>query len=228
MIIAALDIETLDTAHTAHVFEISAVTAVIDVGLFIEQSSIKLAPNYLEQLFLGRTKSKDTLEFHRKIRGNDEFESNLLSLNSNDTYDYTSVSLVITFELLRDFLKDVEEIWINGLSFDSPILHSLAKDSGCSMPLWDFRKERDVRTVRNTNPALHKLTKNTQVLHSAYEDALWNLSVAAHHHNFMAVLQGSLEPELAPIKGTSKSKSKARGTKVKYERPFINSKTKLR
>jgi 3' exoribonuclease, RNase T-like len=194
MIIAAIDIETLDTASTAHVFEIAVVTAEIDQGLFAELDCAKLAPSYMEQLLLGRSVSKSTLDFHIRNRGIDNFENNLVDRyrDSGDDQEYDRVKVKDGLDQIRSLCKDVEEVWINGVSFDSLVLQSLQHAVGDTLPLWTFRKERDVRTVRNTNPALYALTANKNVAHRAYEDALWNLSVAALYHQHMSVLQSAL------------------------------------
>lgn len=65
-------------------------------------------------------------------------------------------------------LKDCE-IWANGASFDITILKNAYDRCGLTIP-WDFRKERDVRTLVSTNPQLKHNTNFVGDIHHPIDD----------------------------------------------------------
>ena len=183
MKIAALDIETLDLdKNTAMVSDIGVI---LYDTLTESEEFFGLRPNLLEQLLLGRTASKETLEFHIKVFGNKTAFTEHIMHSSI----YKKVSVLDSHTILKNAFCSVEAIWINGLSFDPAILESLYKLVDRRLP-WNYKKEIDVRTINNlVNPALRQIIKTKSsisfekdeskiVAHDAISDARWNLVVA--------------------------------------------------
>ncbi len=180
-LIASLDMETLDLGIRCQVFDIACVVAKIEEDREpreVRKELIRL--DLVEQMRLGRTASPQTVEFHEKQRGAEAFRQHLYG-----TSDYSVMSVSKAFEVLRDCTDKVEEVWINGLSFDSAILQSLGVDVKDTKPLWWFRKERDVRTIRETITWVHRETDRSTVAHDAYQDTLWNISVVDAYYRWL-------------------------------------------
>lgn len=188
MKLATLDTETLDLDRVnAVVFELGVVLADMDdtTGECTITDQLLFCPSLTEQLALGRTVSQDTLRFHVKHHNGDlaAFQARL---------DAATQPLAEVHEKLRHHLDGVDELWINGLSFDPVVLHYLFASIGKQLP-WYFRKERDVRTVR---PALklcgiQETFDTTQPRHQALVDARWNMSVVDAYYGLLRKHQGS-------------------------------------
>lgn len=148
--------------------------------------------NVLDQLARGRVFNPDTYVFHLNQQ-----------LGFGGLYDMVAEGLRVspaqTIESLADIqkrLEPCEEIWINGLSFDPPVLGSLAKaydfSAGFGMSrLWSHQKERDIRTIRKT---FHLGSSETPAAHRAMEDTLWNLEVVYQFHQRLAALNAPRYP----------------------------------
>jgi len=100
----------------------------------------------------GRTISQSTLDFHANFSENfEKMKAAALSLDAQySNLDQLQASILPVHKCLdtvRSALAGAKEIWINGLSFDPCIIKSLAEDSSYIPKLWDFRAERDVRTI---------------------------------------------------------------------------------
>lgn len=182
MKLATLDTETLDLDRVnAVVFELGVVLADMDdtTGECTITDQLLFCPSLTEQLALARTVSQDTLRFHVNHHNGDlaAFQARL---------DAATQPLAEVHEKLRHHLDGVDELWINGLSFDPVVLHYLFASIGKQLP-WYFRKERDVRTVR---PAL-KLKgivsdfDSSLPRHRALTDALWNLSEVKAYYSLI-------------------------------------------
>ena len=183
MKIAALDIETLDlNKTTALIFDIGIVV-VTDFELPSLRSIVEfgIRPAISEQLALGRTVGKDTVDFHTKNYGG--VEAFAEHLRGHRSYEHMGVKKSI--DLIQDVLHDVDEVWINGLSFDPVLIESLALQIDAKMP-WHFRKEVDVRSIRAQVP-FPELEKRDRA-HDALKDAHWNLEVATAFKAWLASL----------------------------------------
>lgn len=198
MKIASLDIETLDLdKNTAMVSDIGVV--VYDT-ITKSEEFLGLRPNLLEQLLLGRTYSKATVDFHINVFGS--FTDLLEHLMHSETYK--TVSILESHTALGKILSPVEAIWINGLSFDPAILESLYKLVGKRLP-WNYKKEIDVRTINNlVNPALRQVFQNKSaisfekddskiVAHDAIADARWNLVVAQEFYDNLSIAAAKIK-----------------------------------
>lgn len=182
MLIYALDIETLALRSRALVLDIAVVVADLDVwkrdwaAPIAVKDVLKVRPSFVEQLKLGRAIDPGTIEFHEKQQGADKFAQHLLTSN-----EYPTSSVQDALNSVRKFMRTSGPVWINGLSFDPMVLRTLAEDIGDEdRPLWNFRDELDVRTVRKLHPALDVKLEGGPA-HDAHKDSLWNLAVA---HNW--------------------------------------------
>jgi hypothetical protein len=188
MKIAALDIETLDlNKTTALIFDIGIVV-ITDFELPSLRSikEVGIRPALAEQLALGRTVSQDTVAFHTKNYGGVEaFTEHLTGHNS-----YERMSVKSSIDLIQRTLKDVDELWINGLSFDPVLVESLALQVDMKLP-WDFRKETDVRSIRAQVP-FPELEKR-KAAHDAIKDAHWNLEIATAFKDWLASIPEHLK-----------------------------------
>lgn len=187
MKLAGLDIETLDTSVRSQVFEVAIVRATLDEEFnVVETGGTKFRFEFLEQMALQRTVSTSTIEFHERLRTPDGLRKSLYGES-----EYIDVDARTGLDIITKEVAASDELWINGLSFDCSILLTMAMDIGYEKPLWKFRRERDVRTIRETNVHVHQATDLSSVAHKAYEDALWNLQVAAAYYKWMASLPKS-------------------------------------
>lgn len=182
MIIASLDCETLDSyPATAVVFDVGLVKCDVSFPDGIEvsnTSTLELRFDVLEQLANGRTVSPDTIKFHQRIRGTEKFCDDLAGTFESPI---TPVKIEVGLTAIKNFLEGVDHLWINGLSFDPVVFSSLARSIECSLP-WDFRTERDVRTIRTLIPSVDV---KSEAKHEALADANWNLDIAIKFHNWL-------------------------------------------
>lgn len=211
MKLAALDIESCSTKQRAHIFEVGIVLADFTPnGYFYDDEEDDDDPGHkpsmilgervgftfdcIEQMLLSRVVDAKTMKFHREHRG----EAARTMLMGSEQYPL--LSLQAGFDLIREKLEEVEQIWINGLSFDPALLRSLQSECGYEPDLWDFRKECDVRTIRTTNDLMYRLTHDSRKksVHQALKDAEWNLGVADKYLNWTHAHQP--KPKKAPGK----------------------------
>lgn len=83
-----------------------------------------------------------------------------------------AMPLLVALEALEDFMAttaECSELWVNGASFDLPILASAYRAVDLPLP-WKFWQERDLRTLK----ALDKNTRieRAGIHHNALDDAL--------------------------------------------------------
>lgn len=198
MIIAGLDIETLSLETNAVVFEIGLVKYDTETRDF---SSTLILPDISQQVGAGRRIDQSTIDWHvNTIHGGSRnaFLARLAQAWRGDG-DHTTVS--DAHWNIGDFLKDADEIWINGLSFDPVVLSSLFVPyyPGRESVPWSYKKESDVRTTRRTLampnfpsiPIPECLDTTGRQTHFAVVDATWNVAQAYHYHKGMGELINS-------------------------------------
>ena len=180
-LIAGLDIETLDLSPSAVVMDIGIV--IYDLEKQVEVCATNLTPSISEQVIVGRTVSKDTVNFHVR-----NYHKTLDSLVAHASSYRPTVASV--FHSMEELLSPVSEIWINGLSFDPVVLRSLFTSRGIDRLPWNYRKEVDVRSFRTLfkryglgddggdggDDGKHR------AVHEAIADARWNLEIARSVH----------------------------------------------
>lgn len=182
MIVATLDCETLSLDYNAIIFEIAVFVKDFETGKLKE---LAIRPNILEQIYYGRTSSIETLNFHKKFRG----EKFLHFLQTSNVY--RTFSIAECHKKMSEFLKDCDSMWVNGLSFDPVVLKTLFASVGLDLP-WAYYKEGDIRTLNNY--VLPTKTKNKPSSHDALSDAIWNMSVLSdffEHKNKVSTLLGN-------------------------------------
>lgn len=132
MISFILDLETLDTAPSAVITEIGILA--VDCATREAIDSLTLTPNILAQLALGRTYSKDTIDFHFKEGS---------APGGMGTCDIKQCAEIVT-----GFFKAYQphQVWIQGPDFDRPILEDFLHQHGHPLP-WKFSKTMDSRTL---------------------------------------------------------------------------------
>lgn len=171
MKIGTLDIETLDTNRsTAIVWEVGLI--VVDVDEQRKQLSGTEALEFewvldvTSQVARGRTSAPDTVAFQNRQFPGGEFEKLL---------ERPTTPMRRFFTELRVNCSGLDELWVNGLSFDPPLLESLAHDFGeWHGGIWLFRIERDVRTIK-AEWGINLPQEGKK--HRALDDCRWNLRV---------------------------------------------------
>ena len=137
-----IDIETLDTATTACVFEIGALHVVDDK--VVDTFAVTL--NVVDQLFAGRTINQGTVEWHLGQKK-----------NATEEYDqrdkWTPHRTPDALTKLLGFVESTQKygppaIWSRG-TFDTDILASLYGSFDRKEP-WKYWQVRDARSVENT------------------------------------------------------------------------------
>lgn len=184
-LIAGLDIETLDLSPSAVVMDIGVV--IYDLEKQVEVCATNLTPSITEQVIVGRTVSKDTINFH--VRNYHKTLDSLIDHASNPPNKGHRPTVASVFNSMEELLSPVSEIWINGLSFDPVVLRSLFTSRGIDRLPWNYRKEVDVRSFR-TLFKKHGLSlddgedegSEPRAAHEAIADARWNLEIARSVH----------------------------------------------
>ncbi len=151
-----IDLETLDTAHTAKILSIGAVCAEETFYCEIDQALYPQGDVF--------TASQDTIEWWESQGG---FKPSC-----------ESVSPAAAMACLSDWWGMVAahnldgcEVWANSPSFDCKIINHHLTTLAAS-PLWNFWQERDVRTVKAVAKAMKLPIRTFNNPHNALKDAL--------------------------------------------------------
>jgi hypothetical protein len=227
MSIAVLDSETLGLNRNNSI--------VTDIGVIIfdpeteQETRIGIRPNITEQLLLGQKCYRETVKFHEQhIPGG--YEGLLAHLHASDVYE--DMRIRDAHKRLKAELDKVDEIWINGLSFDPVVLENLFALVDLKLPYF-YRKEVDVRSIYyRVLPGLRKMLKvepeeRAEPKHDALADAAWNLSVYKEFKSYMARLEGITANvhlnKLAVNKSTLITTTSTLPTTTAYLGPNLNS-----
>jgi hypothetical protein len=138
-------------------------------------------PDRKSQVRRGRKTDPSTIEFHNQLaysRGQ----------TADEYYPEPSGWIADILNSLREDCANADEIWFNGTSFDCPILKTLQEqycfDAAGSEPLWNYKVERDLRTLRALHNEDYRLMSDHKDLlptigpaHTGAQDAQWNLCV---------------------------------------------------
>lgn len=156
------DLETLATTPDAVISQIGAVEFSPDTGKIGEKFAV-----YVNIDQKNRRIDPDTVRWW--MRQSDAARSTFYE-NDNDH------DLRVALALFADWAqpKNAACIWSHGLGFDVPILkHALHNEIGAA-PWWDFRGERDTRTLFATVTDMTGepfVIKRTGTFHNAADDA---------------------------------------------------------
>lgn len=167
-----VDIETFDTRPSSIVFQVGA-CLFDDHGDCSEKMLWHI--DVVPQIMLGRTFDHDTQKFWMAQK-KESWERPHKKLSS--VYDMVSGlnAMAVAF--------NVEEVWSNSPSFDAVILRSLAETFRVSL-VWDFRKDRDVRTLKKMAADLGwEEVYLRETTHNALDDCVdqVNTTVSALQH----------------------------------------------
>ncbi|MBL4893246.1 MAG: 3'-5' exoribonuclease, partial [Emcibacter sp.] len=136
-----IDIETLDTARTAVVIQVAAVTFEYDLhGYYKELNSFNIPLRVGPQVDGGRTISASTIDWWL---GEDKYK--VFSQIICDGYDRPGDDCLLELKGELSF-SNCDEYWFQGPTFDAIILEDLL---GEGVVPWKYHQVRDQRTVDN-------------------------------------------------------------------------------
>lgn len=190
MIIAGLDIESLSLEPDAVVFEIGI--AKFDTST-LDLTSHLILPDISQQVASGRRIDQETIDWHVNTIHNGDHAAFAARLAQAWRDDGLHLQVSKAHRVIKDYLKDADEIWINGLSFDPVVISSLFSPyyQGRESIPWVYTKESDVRTARRPLklpgfPSItlpESLEVDESMKHHARVDAIWNVA-QAYQYNF--------------------------------------------
>lgn len=171
-----IDLETLDTALSAQVIQISAVSFNIYTGETIEKF------NHRIKFQKDRTFSESTLKFW--VKTNPELLGELLEGQVDVKTSLEHFSNWI-FEMRQQY--EEVNLWGNGILFDNGKLLSLYESEDIPYPV-HYKNDRDVRTLidiycnRNgtTENELKNLFEFVGTPHNALDDCLHYIKIVGH------------------------------------------------
>lgn len=186
-----VDIETLDTAPSAVVLELSTVIFTDSPG--IKQTS---PATYIfdrnHQASVGRTVSQDTLDWWDEKLSNKSYAPQdkiyLELLLNNKSVNITPKEAHIA---LTESLKQVTGyIWCKGASFDFPIIKSFFASFGLSDPFSDnknYRKQMDLRTYETIarDMGFSGYTTHSKGAHISFDDCLDQITMYAELRDYI-------------------------------------------
>jgi exodeoxyribonuclease VIII len=165
-----VDLETLDTSHSAVVLSIGAVAFDPETGTLGEQLYLEMTEDAsFQQKVLGRTISADTVMWwmNQNLQAKQVF------------FDYTGaqdknprVRTYTALEKFSDFVvkHNAPYIWGNGADFDNIILGNLYEAAKMTRP-WSYSRNRCFRTLKNLGVGPRKYTRYG-THHNALDDAV--------------------------------------------------------
>ena len=152
-----LDIETMGSQSYSSIVSIGAVEFDLDTGNVGETFYRNI--NLKSCLDAGLIVNADTIMW--RLKQNEEARLAL----SKDTIELAQALLDFSI-----FCKNKDyEVWGNSARFDCGILGDAYNKLNLQIP-WDFRKERDVRTLVSFAPDIKKNYKYEGVAHNALQD----------------------------------------------------------
>lgn len=156
-----IDIETLGSGYDAFILSIGAISFDIETGETHKAYHINI--NILSS-DAGKLKI-DPGTILWWMQQSDEARSQFKNSEG-------SVSLTLALKGLTDFIEDVGSdsfIWAKSPSFDCVILKNAFKVCDIKLP-WDFRKERDVRTILDFLPCDSEVKATNNGSHNSLSD----------------------------------------------------------
>jgi DNA polymerase III epsilon subunit-like protein len=162
-----IDLETTGTKPGCGILSIGAV--VFDSQGFIPKGvdtnfSVAVIPD--SNLEIGLTHDKETIKWWQE----QSKEAYAEAWERSDAHHISSA--LAKFSVFLAQLKGDTEYWVNGASFDYPILQEAYAKAGLEYPI-PFRKQCCYRTLKNLFPYVTPLEVQGAVKHSAYWDAVY-------------------------------------------------------
>lgn len=171
-IIGTIDCETLGRQPRSIVWEVALATFECETAYEPVLGTYKEAVwhvNTVEQAHMGRTSEPETIEFHRRILGDD--------YTKITTGKYEGAPPVFNCRNLlcavQSRFAGADEVWINKSSFDHGIMHTLAEDLFMKDELWPHKAEFDLRTGRK----MARVHVPGEATHRGLADVKWNVEV---------------------------------------------------
>lgn len=158
-----VDIETLGICATSIVLSVGIVVFddeynIIDKKLYVLDKK--------EQIKMGRTFNKDTLDFWNKQPDQSKEQFKTKHLYSIDEFKKDLYSFVSKY--------DIDLVWSTAPNLDIACIQTLFEidKNGSSLIPWNYNKIRDVRTVRDY---LRTYPKREGIYHNALDDCLYQI-----------------------------------------------------
>lgn len=163
-----LDLETLDTRHSAVVLSIGATSFDTESLKINDTFYVELTNDIAAQEKVYRTISGSTVKWWMQQ-----------DVMARRVFADPGENRVTTLEGLSRFKQFVDAygkgvcIWGNGADFDNIILGTLYEDMGMSKP-WSYGKNRCFRTLKNLGlPRNYVAPGKTGTAHNALDDAIY-------------------------------------------------------
>jgi DNA polymerase III epsilon subunit-like protein len=163
-----IDIETMGTGANASILSIAAVRFDLNTGEVDSISSINV--DLQSCLDIGLDIDASTVLWW--MQQSEEARKALLN---------PSEGIEDALLLLSDLITKEDEVWGNSARFDLGILENAYRKCGIDTP-WDFRKERDVRTLVSFAPEIKNKYKPT-VEHDPVSDCICQISYCSEIWN---------------------------------------------
>ena len=144
-----IDIEALDTVNSAIVLSVGAVL----FDLSGTHRELYLKPSIVQQIVLGRTSSKSTIDWWKE---------------QTIPIPEGTGSLIGVFTSLKEMTAVAECVWFRGPTYDHCILEHLAGQLDIELP-WKFWQVRDSRTLDSFSE--RRTRSKEAVAHNALSDA---------------------------------------------------------
>jgi len=172
-----VDLETFGTDNDSVICSIGAVEFDINTG--------KTGREFYEKIDI-----QSCLDAGMKVKGSTLMWWLQQSENARkELYSAKTITLISALSRFTDFINDVgihSQIWGNSNRFDLGILQNAYKSAGLDIP-WDFRKERDVRTLVSFRPEIQKNSVFEGTAHNAIADCKHQIKYCSQIWNVLNV-----------------------------------------
>lgn len=159
-----VDIETMGNKSNSAIVSIGAVEFNIATGETGREFYVNVSLQSC--IDMGLTINADTIMWW--MRQDDDARKALMC----DTIDISSA--LHEFTVFVNDCGNKSEIWGNSNRFDLGILEDAYTKNFTKVP-WDFRKERDVRTLVSFRPVIKDMTKPIGIAHNAVHDCYFQI-----------------------------------------------------
>ncbi len=179
-----LDLETLDTVHSAVVVSIGAVAFDPYSNVIGDQLYLELTDDMALQQERGRTVSANTARWW--IQQDDTAKRVFAKPPAEGIKRVPTLDALLRFRIFVETNGGVDvELWGNGSDFDNMILGSLYDSFETPKP-WSYSRNRCYRTMKNIGVGPRRPTEQVGVRHNALDDAV---TQAKHLQEIFACLR---------------------------------------
>lgn len=160
-----IDIETMGNTSSAAIVSIAAVRFDINTGMISQNFYTRVSLE--SSLAYGLSVDASTIEWWMKQEA-----------AARHALFEDSIPLNRSLRALNGFVTKDDFVWGNSARFDLGILESSYKETTIPMP-WDWRKERDYRTLVSLAPSIKKEHKWKGNAHDALDDCINQVAIAS-------------------------------------------------